>query len=155
MLDFIKFQERKVLNELAVRIDHENLKNNLNPYKESYMKKQGILDRLYRVKMFFLGGYPKGKIDMKRFKIHDIEELLEYANAIEYYSSSGYKFINSFLRDRKTFKLEKIEDDKMKTEKVRFLNLKNKKNQQLPYVPSSNAEYAKRIQSLKLKRLIF
>ena len=39
MLDFIKFQERKILNELAVRIDHQKLERKLKTYTSAYMYK--------------------------------------------------------------------------------------------------------------------
>ena len=116
MLDFVEFCERKVLNELAVRIDHKSLKSNLEPYTVKYFKERNIMDRLYSINsnsgnVSLLRGSnytPENKKDMKLFKIKNRNEALYYYNVISMYNGKGYAVINSFLRDRKTFKSERI-----------------------------------------------
>ena len=118
MLDFIKFQERKILNELAVRIDHESLEKSLTAYKRPYLKEMDLYMRMLEIvpdkykRNFYSDAKDNDdkkvsasvKRNMKMFQIEDRKDAFKYLTALQSYKGLLYKFINSFLRDRHDFK---------------------------------------------------
>ena len=95
MLDFVEFQERKILNELAVQIKWKPLIKKLKPYSKDYMHKMDIESRLSAVKRFIVTYDKKGitsqiKKDMSSFGIEDDQRATDLIKAVRNYQDTGF-----------------------------------------------------------------